>query len=62
MKMRIEIPKHKPIELKGEVDKLCEILEIIKSMNHDEQWRTVTYLKSRLDDQKTIADIEILDQ
>lgn len=61
MKMTIKIPNHKrKFKFSGEVKTLAKIIQLIKTMTHDEQVRTLIYLNSRLHDQITIGDVEIL--
>lgn len=59
MKMTITT-KDKKFVFMGEVKKLKKIVDVLMSMDHDEQWRTVAYLQSRLHDQRTISDVIIL--
>lgn len=59
MKMEITIKKKK-FKFDGEVSKLKKIIKVVMTMNHDEQWRTIRYLASRLENQKTISDTEII--
>ncbi len=57
--MTIKMKGKKPYKFTGEVKKLHQILELIKSMDYDEQYRTMHYLWMRWNDQKTISDVQL---